>query len=661
MFPKSLQWRLVCFFCLVTFCLIVTIGLFLNGRIESKYYENFIDRVEKGFSNWNVRDGNYSQEDLKRGLEANKSLFQLELDNRSYTITDQYGTIYATNDTELLNNEDAALNALLASDNFVSAMSGSEKNVKILESHGGRSFFDYAVPVSDSIIYFRYYKEDWAEITRYFQNIILTSIALALAIAFVAGYLFSRTITLPLARLMQKAKNIAAGDFDQVLEVKSNDEIGKLTETFNYMANSLKNTLAEISSEKSKMETILNYMTDGVIAFNLKGEIIHTNPASARLLGLSTGDRIENFGDYCEKFGFKYCLEDVLYLKSRNSREMSIETGGRTIRVYFAVFTDDAKNPEGVIAVLQDITEQQHLENMRKEFVANVSHELRTPLTTIKSYAETLLDGVLDDRETSGRFVGVINAEADRMTRLVKDLLQLSSLDNQQTKWNFEDISLVNLVRSAVERMEMEAGARKQMLECFVLGDIPEIEADYGRLEQVVFNILGNAIKYTPEGGKVTVYIGKIYNDVYFKVADTGIGIPESDQPRIFERFYRVDKARSREMGGTGLGLAIAREIVEAHSGIITINSQVGVGTEVTVRLPVRHTMPSVDRMMPQIDTTTPQAGVTMSQADATATLPTGAATPADQAIPQTGTTNAPGKPSNTAGGHDNAAREPGL
>ncbi len=269
---------------------------------------------------------------------------------------------------------------------------------------------------------------------------------------------------------------------------------------------------------------------------------------------------------------------------------MNIDFEGKTLKVYFAVFTDEAKRPEGIIAVLQDITEQQRLENMRKEFVANVSHELRTPLTSVKSYSEALLDGALDDREIAEKFLGVINAEADRMTRLVKDLLQLSRLDNKQMNWNFEEISLVKLVKSTVERMELEARARRLTLECFVLGDIPRIDADYGRIEQLVFNVLGNAIKYTPEGGKVTVYIGKIYNEVYVKVADNGIGIPESDLPRIFERFYRVDKARSREMGGTGLGLAIAKEIVEAHAGVITINSQAGSGTEVTVRLPVIQT-----------------------------------------------------------------------
>ncbi len=588
MFPKSLQWRLVSFFCLIIFCLIIPIGLYLNGRIESKYYDNFITRIQRGFADWSITSANGSPtaEELKAALQNSESVFQLNLENRSYTIYDtSSGEIYFTNDNEFYNNtRELALNSLLGSDNFIRALAGKEDNKRILESSGGSSFFDYAKPVGGNIIYFRYYREDWSAITKYFNNIIYTSLLLGIVIALVTGYFLSRTITSPVVKLMQKAQSIAKGDFDKELEVKSGDEIGKLTETFNYMAQNLKDNLTEISSEKSKMETILNYMTDGIIAFNLQGEVIHSNPASVRILGV---EGLENFQEYRTRFGFEYSLEDVLYLQSNQTAEISIVVGTKTIKVYFAVFTDEIKKPEGVIAVLQDITEQQRLEDMRKEFVANVSHELRTPLTSIKSYSETLLDGALEDRETAEHFLEVINSEADRMTRLVKDLLQLSRLDNHQMKWDFKKISIVDLVKSAVERMELEAKSRKQTLECFVMGDIPEIEADYGRLEQVAFNIIGNAIKYTLDGGKVTVYVGKIYNDVYFKVSDNGIGIPESDMQRIFERFYRVDKARSREMGGTGLGLSIAKEIVEAHSGTINISSKIGVGTEVTVRLPM--------------------------------------------------------------------------
>jgi two-component system, OmpR family, sensor histidine kinase VicK len=596
MFPKSLQWRLVSFFCLITFCLIIPIGLYLNSKVENQYYTKFIEGIDKGFKNWTIDYSNPpAGKELVKELEDSVGLFFANLPNRSYIITDKNGNIITdlngklgTNDIEVMSNPQAALNILLNSDNFVEAMRGKEGNRKLLEHYGDQSYFDYAKPIGDNIIYFRYNRKDWVDLISEFSRIIFTCVILALVTAFIAGYLLSKTITAPLVKLMHRANSIAGGDFGQVLEVQSSDEIGNLTKTFNYMAANLKDNLTEISSEKSKMETILNYMTDGVIAFNLQGEMIHTNPASARLLCLE--GEIINFQEYCTRYGFKYNLEDVIYLQSKSTSEMNIDINGKTIKVYFAVFTDELKKPEGVIAVLQDITEQQRLENMRKEFVANVSHELRTPLTSIKSYAETLLDGALDDRETSEKFLGVINAEADRMTHLVKDLLQLSRLDNQQLKWNFEEVSLVELVKSAVERMEMEAMARHQTLNCYVMGDIPLIEADYGRLEQVVFNIVGNAIKYTPDDGKVTVYIGKIYSEVYFKVADTGIGIPENDLPRIFERFYRVDKARSREMGGTGLGLAIAKEIVEAHGGAVAITSQVGQGTEVTVRMPIIHT-----------------------------------------------------------------------
>lgn len=591
MLPRSLQWRLVSFFCLIIFCLMVPVWFYLNSRIENEYYDKFIDRINIGLNNCKI-SSDFTAEELKNEVEAGKDFFQLNLEYRSYTITDKYGEIYFTNDTnldnDLRNNPESALNSLLTSDNFVQAMSGIEKNRKILETYGSESFFDYAKPVGTSILYFRYYKDDWEEIISSFNSVIFTSIILGLVISFIAGYLLSMTITVPLVKLMHKAKSVAAGDFDQLLEVRSDDEIGKLTDSFNFMASSLKNTLAEISSEKSKMETILNYMTDGIIAFNLKGEVIHTNPASAHILGVE--GEIESFEEYSKRFGIDYRIEDVTYLQTHQTTETSLDVNGKSIKVYFAVFTDESKKPGGVIAVLQDITEQQRLENMRKEFVANVSHELRTPLTSIKSYSETLLDGALEDREMTERFLGVINSEADRMTRLVKDLLQLSRLDNQQLRWNFEELSLVDLVKSAAERMELEAKAHNQVLECFVLGDIPAIEADYGRLEQVVFNILSNALKYTPGEGRITVYVGKIYNDVYFKVTDNGIGIPENDLSRIFERFYRVDKARSREMGGTGLGLSIAKEIVEAHGGVITISSKVGNGTEVMARLPIKQT-----------------------------------------------------------------------
>ena len=223
---------------------------------------------------------------------------------------------------------------------------------------------------------------------------------------------------------------------------------------------------------------------------------------------------------------------------------------------------------------------------MRKEFVANVSHELRTPLTTIKSYTETLLDGALGDIEISRQFMGVVNAEADRMTRLVNNLLELSRLDNKETSWAMNPINPGTILKDVINKMDVSIKKKKQILETYIPDDPVEIFADRDKIEQVFQNILSNANKYTPEDGKIIVQLECADKMVKIAFQDEGIGIPKEDLPRIFERFYRVDKTRSREMGGTGLGLSIAHEIVKAHNGNITIDSEPGQGTCVTIQIP---------------------------------------------------------------------------
>lgn len=590
MFLKTLQWRLVLFFCIVAICLIIPIGFILNKSVEDLYYKNFVVSIDQFTELLRQETGDRipDEEMWKKIIDKNDVFFYMMTgDNKSYTIFNKItNELYHSTDAGFFpESTESFYNQLLASENFIKALKGDIGKKKKLNTGRGRQFFDFAEPIGDYIIYFRYYKEAWQNDIRDYNNIIWRSLIVALMVAFLLGYLLSKTITRPILRIMYKAESIAKGDFEESLDVKSDDEIGKLTGAFNHMAENLKNTLTEISSEKNKIETVLNYMTDGVIAFNLKGEVIHNNPASRRMLGEEHMDA--TFDEYAERYGLNVKMEDILYLEDISSKELNITWDDRVIRIYFAVFTDENKKPEGLIAVLQDITEQEKLEKMRKDFVANVSHEMRTPITSIKSYTETLLDGALEDRETTEQFLSIINAEADRMTNLVKDLLQLSRIDSQQMQWSFERISFLQLVKSTVEKLDIEARQKKQTLECYAIGEIPEITADYGRIEQVVQNIVNNAIKYTQENGKISVYIGKTANEVYVKVADNGIGIPEQDLPRIFERFYRVDKARSREMGGTGLGLSIAKDIVEAHSGTITIASQLGKGTEVTIRLPI--------------------------------------------------------------------------
>lgn len=600
MFLKSLQWRLVIIFVLIATSLIIFVGVFLNRSVESSYYSAFKENIESGFANWSELKGRDTRNmpdvgvnELLAELRDNRdarNFFSIIGNNRSYTVIqrDSNEIIYSS-DKRYNQNKDKFLLDILKSENLITALNGKSGNKNKLTRSGGNTFFDYAEPIKlkegGFVLYFKYDSEDWSGIITNFNEIIMTSFVIAFILSLALGYVLSITITVPIVRIMHKAREIATGDFDKMLEVKSDDEIGELTNTFNYMATELKNTMNEISSEKNKIETILNYMTDGVIAFNLKGEVIHANPAARRMLGVD--EFSDNFDSFTKKCDMAMGVEDVLYLDSAVSKEKSIHLNDIYVRVYFALFTDEEKKAEGIIAVLQDITEQQKLENMRKEFVANVSHELRTPLTSIKSYTETLMDGAMEDSETAGKFLRVINSEADRMTRLVKDLLQLSRLDNQKMKWKMQEIPFVILVKSVVEKMQMEAKNKNQQLESHVIDDIPEIRADHDRMEQVLINLLSNAVKYTPEGGKINVFIGRTQQEAYVKVVDNGIGIPAEDLPRIFERFYRVDKARSREMGGTGLGLSIAREIVEAHGGTISVSSEYGKGTEVMVKLPI--------------------------------------------------------------------------
>lgn len=595
MFLKSVQWRLVGIFILITTFLVIPIGLFLNKRIEAWYYNDFKNGIERGFQLWTI-DSSDSSSDMLDYLRDQRNFiyqFQLVSTYKSYTIVsiDNLNNIVYSSDVVYNASPEKFRIELLKSDNFLRVLAGSEEGDGNSLLHvNGRNYFDYARKVrlsdGDFVLYFRYDSEDWRAITSDFNNILLSSLIISMLISLVMGYLLSRTITRPITRLMHRARSIAAGNFDRPLQVKSDDEIGQLTNAFNYMARNLKNTLIQVSSEKSKVETILNYMTDGVIAFNLAGNVIHANPASRALLDPEDLER--SFNDFTQKYEMDISLEEVMYMETFTSKETTISAKGKYIKVYFAVFTDEQRNREGIIAVLQDVTEQQKLEMMRREFVANVSHELRTPLTSIKSYTETLLDGAMENTEMSSRFLQVIDSETDRMTRLVKDLLQLSRIDNMQMQWNMKKLSPASLVKECVSKMKMEANSKNQKLEVYVIGDIPEIIGDKDRLEQVFINLISNAIKYTPGEGEIMVFVGRTTNDVYVKVSDNGVGIPEQDIPRIFERFYRVDKARSREMGGTGLGLSIAKEIVEAHQGSISITSKEGKGTEIVVKLPIQ-------------------------------------------------------------------------
>ena len=331
--------------------------------------------------------------------------------------------------------------------------------------------------------------------------------------------------------------------------------------------------------------SVFLHMTDGIIAFDRNGKIILINPAAKNMLNVLPEHL--TFEDIFEKLHLNINLEKIIYLENWTNTEERFQIEDRFVNAYFAPFKKDNDKTVGVIVVLQDITEHVKLDNMRKEFIADVSHELKTPITSIMGYADTLLENDVDS-EVNKKFLERISAEASRMSRLVSDLLTLSRYDTSKAKIEKSEFDLGALVKYTFDGLDLEMKKKNQIGECFVTSNVPLVYADKNGIERVVLNILTNAIKYTPEGGSIKVYVGFVYNDAYIKIIDTGIGIPKEDLDKIFERFYRVDKARTREMGGTGLGLSIAKEILDQNNSMIDIKSEVGKGTEVVIRIPTK-------------------------------------------------------------------------
>ena len=464
---------------------------------------------------------------------------------------------------------------------IVSAMSGqpgfNPSKTAIDSNNTSKEWLTYAVLAGANPRYLIYTRMDATAMNQNLAEMTMTiviMVVIGLALAGVLGYLLSTTLTRPIIELTRAALAMAGGDLNQNIKVYSRDEIGQLSSTITDMAKEISQYIVKVDSEKNKMETVLHYMTDGVLAYDAEDTLIHANSASEELLELRD----------LKSLPAKEVMEYLGFDRDLTVKESTIAAGDKFLLSTAAYYLDINGNRAGVVVVIQDVTKMTKLDNMRREFVANVSHELRTPLTTVKTYAETLLDGAMADPNVAPEFLQVINSETERMTALVQDLLELSRLDNRQLKLELDVFDLNALIGTCVKQIIILAEKKGQHMTFTPFSGDCFVEADPERINQVLTNIIGNAVKYSPTGASIDVYMedaGK-YLRVYVK--DTGMGIPKEDLPRIFERFYRVDKGRSRAMGGTGLGLAIAKEIMEAHGFRITANSEFGRGTTMILR-----------------------------------------------------------------------------
>ena len=392
-----------------------------------------------------------------------------------------------------------------------------------------------------------------------------------------------------LKQLNQKIKDLIAGDYSQVLDMQGNTEITNITNNLNDLSEVIRLTQENLEQESKRLHSILSYMTDGVLATNRRGQITMINDMAKRQLGVESDDALNQNILELLKIEDEYELRDLI----TQSPEMMIysqNVNGEyiSLRVRFALIRRESGFISGLVAVLHDTTEQEKEERERRLFVSNVSHELRTPLTSVKSYLEALDEGALYE-PVAPDFIKVSLNETNRMMRMVTDLLHLSRIDNATSHLDVELINFTAFITFILNRFD-KIRAQDEEKKYEIVRDYPItsvwIEIDTDKMTQVIDNILNNAIKYSPDGGKITVSMKTTDDQMILSISDQGLGIPKEDLPKIFDRFYRVDKARSRAQGGTGLGLAIAKEIVKQHNGFIWAKSEYGKGSTFTIVLP---------------------------------------------------------------------------
>lgn len=574
---RTIHIKLVGIFILLIVSLMTVVGGFLVTRIAQFYLDQFEDSMVEAFNNSPdftnalkaaVAEGDIGQ--IKVVLNAFSGTLGTDLKQRHYYILD------AVTGSYLAGSVDEMKTALVLSPNIITALSGN--NGFTLQLSG--RFWDCAVPVTGGentyIIYIRDEKIGFnAQMGEIFL-IIIEALMFGLIIAVLFAFALSKTMTTPIEKLTSSAQQVAQGQFSERLPVHSHDEIGVLTKTFNDMSAILRDTLDAVGNERDKLGTLFLHMNDGVAAFSKSGAILHMNPAAEEMLDVKFADTLL-FNDL---FAGIITLDQV----QGETILRTVERKGIKLNMSFTTFGGE-KGEGGVMALIYDVTEQARLDQMRREFVSSVSHELRTPLTNVKSYAETLTNPEDLDTEIIAKFSNVIVGEADRMTRIVSDLFTLSRFDYGQTDWHMSQFPAADLLKSAFEAMRLEALHHGQKLSLDIPLVLPELFADRERLSQVFINILSNAIKYTPDGGDIEMKVWLEEPYLVVSVTDSGIGIPKEDIEHIFERFYRVDKARARASGGTGLGLSIAQEIISYHDGKIEVESVINKGTTIKVML----------------------------------------------------------------------------
>jgi two-component system phosphate regulon sensor histidine kinase PhoR len=446
----------------------------------------------------------------------------------------------------------------------------------VFELTNPRGFIRLSVPLSEINV-----------VTQNLKQALFTALFFAFLCAVVISFIASFFVSRPIKEMAWLAQGIARGDYSKKIMVTSEDEIGELAGAFNYMSEQIKARVSEITSNKLMLEAVLLSMFDGVMVIDAGGNIILINETLKKLFAIKEEPTGRRPLEVIRNIEIQEIADVVLKIKKgvKKSEISLLIPGEKTLMVHATPVIRDGKT-EGAVLVFHDITELRRLEKIRRDFIANDSHELRTPAASIKGYAETLLEGAINDKENAGDFIQIIYNDSERLAKLVDDLLDLSKIESGAMRLEMGPVNIRQITTRVLRGLKKQAEKKGMDISVDVPDQIPDARGDETRISQVILNLVDNAIKYNREKGKVLITAKELKDDIEVSVEDTGMGIPEEDIPRIFERFYRVDKARSRELGGTGLGLSIVKHIVQAHSGSVRLETELGRGSRFIFTLP---------------------------------------------------------------------------
>ena len=594
-FFQSVNFKIALTFILILLISIEIIGAYFIRGLEKSIVDNFT----KGMDTQVAALANTLSSELDRDQADDETIqanIQRLLDNSSTSemiemrVVDEKGIVLATTDV-------SGKSAIGKKNDYQELDDFTIKSMKVADKDTHSRVLINVHPIQsmtgDTVLGALYVKSDIEDQYQQIKNIaviFVTASLLAVGISMVVALLIAHSITQPIGEMREQALRIARGDYSRKVTVHGKDELGQLALTFNQLAEQIEETQDAMESERNRLNSVLSHMSDGVVATDRRGKVITINDMALSLLGISkeaaVGQNILNLLDIEKDYTLRKILESTEELLIE--RNESNYGDNKIIRVEFSMIRRESGFISGLVAVMHDVTEQEQNERDRREFVSNVSHELRTPLTSMRSYIETLSEGAWQDQEMAPRFLKITLDETDRMIRMINDLLDLSRMDNGNLNLNIEMVNFNELVNFVLDRFDVIiANSEKKYRIVREFTQRPLfVEVDTDRMIQVIDNIMNNAIKYSPDGGKITVRLMETHNNVILSITDQGLGIPKKDISRIFERFYRVDKARARKQGGTGLGLAISKEVVKALGGTIWATSIENYGSTFYISLP---------------------------------------------------------------------------